>query len=229
VKLLEPLALDKEGLLPDALRAQAVRHKAVTLYAMPTAQNPTSALMSEGRRREVADVVNDSGLTLGTPKSLLPVLRVSFLCGPPQVIERAEARIAATTYLASPPMSEAVARWLADGTAERVMAWKREEARACQRLAARAFGRFDYRSHEKSAHGWLLLPEPWSARDFVRQGVERGALVTPADVFAVDRDNVPHAVRIWLGPPCWRAALERGLGALAATLGAGPEPVEAVI
>jgi DNA-binding transcriptional MocR family regulator len=253
---LEPLPLDKEGLLPDALRAQARRHKAVALYAMPTIQNPTSALMSEGRRREVANAVNDAGLTLieddsygyldpgpprlstfcergfhiaGTSKSLLPALRVAFLHGPANTIERAEARVAATTYLVSPLMTEAVARWLADGTAERVMAWKREEARARQGMAARAFADFDYRSHEKSAHGWLLLPEPWSARDFVRQAAERGALVTPADVFAVGRDNVPHAVRICLGPARSRRTLERGLAALAATLEAGPEPVEVVI
>lgn len=253
---LEPLPLDEEGLLPDALRARTRQHQAVALYTMPTIQNPTGALMSERRRREVADAVNDAGLTLieddtygyldpdpprlstfcerafhiaGTSKSLLPALRVAFLCGPAVTIERAEARVAATTYLASPLMSEAVARWVADGTAERVMAWKREEARARQEMAARAFADVEYRAHAKSAHGWLLLPEPWSARDFVRQAAERGALVTAADVFAVDRDNVPHAVRICLGPPRSRAALERGLAALAGTLEAGPQPVEVVI
>lgn len=253
---LEPLPMDEEGLLPDAIRAQARQNQAVALYTMPTIQNPTGALMSERRRQEVADAVNDAGLTLieddtygyldpdpprlsmlcerafhiaGTSKSLLPALRVAFLFGPAATIERAEARVAATTYLASPLMAEAVARWTTDGTAERVMAWKREEARARQAMAAQTFAELDYRAHEKSAHGWLLLPEPWSARDFVRQAEERGALVTPADVFAVDRDHVPHAVRICLGPPRSRAALERGLAALAATLAAGLEPVEVVI
>jgi DNA-binding transcriptional MocR family regulator len=109
------------------------------------------------------------------------------------------------------------------------MVWKRDEARARQEMAVRMLGGWEYRGHESSVHGWLSLPEPWSSSEFARQAAERGARVTTADVFAVGRDRVPHAVRICLGPPSSRAVLERGLGALAATLGSGPEPLEVVV
>ncbi|NIR45371.1 MAG: PLP-dependent aminotransferase family protein [Gemmatimonadetes bacterium] len=253
---LEPLPLDGEGILPDALRAACQAHRPAALYCMPTLQNPTAAVMSEARRREVAEIVNDGGLALveddsygfllpelprlsalcerayyiaGTSKSLLPTLRIGYLRCPVEAVDRVEAKIAATTYLASPHAAEVMARWIADGTAERVMKWKGEEARARQEIAARALTNWEYRVHPVSPHGWLSVPEPWSAREFARQAADRGALVTPADVFAAERDRVPHAVRVCIGPPRSRAALERGLTALDRTLGSGAESLEVVI
>jgi DNA-binding transcriptional MocR family regulator len=248
--------LDEEGIQPDALRGACLRHGPVALYCMPTLQNPTSAVMSEERRREVAEVVNAAGLALveddsygyllpepprlsalcdrsfyiaGTSKSLLPSLRVGYLRAPAEAIDRVEAKVAATTYVASPLLAEVAARWISDGTAERVIAWKRNEARARQELTAQILGGRGYRAHGSSPHGWLSLPEPWSARDFARQAAEHGVLVTPARVFAVARDQVPHAVRICVGPARSREALERGLETLARILDAGPEPLKVVI
>lgn len=253
---LEPLPMDGEGIDPDALRAACRKKGAAALYCMPTLQNPTSAVMSEARRRAVAEVANEAGLAVveddsygyllpeptrlatlcerafyltGTSKSLLPALRVGYLHAPADAIDRVEAKIAATTYLASPLLAEVVSRWIVDGTAERVMRWKYDEARARQQIAARVLADWEYRARPESPHGWLCLPDPWSARDFVRHAAERGVWVTPADVFAVERDRVPHAVRVCVGPATSRAALEQGAEALAAALGAGVESLEIVI
>lgn len=253
---LEPVPLDGEGIRPDALRAAWLRSGAAALYCMPTLQNPTSAVMSEERRGEVAGVMNAAGLALveddsygfllpdlrrlsalcersfyiaGTSKSLLPALRVGYLRAPADEIDRLEAKVAATTYLASPLLAEVAARWIEEGTAWRVVEWKREETRARQALTARLLAGRDYRAHPASPHGWLALPEPWSARDFARRAAEKGVLVTPAHVFAATRDRVPHAVRICLGPVGSRGTLERGLETLVATLDAGPESLEVVV
>lgn len=253
---LEPLPTDAEGLQPDALRAACERHRPAALYCMPTLQNPTAAVMSDGRRREIADAVNRAGLVVveddsygylqpepvrltalcergfyvaGTSKSLLPSLRVAFLYAPADVLDRVGEKIAATTYLASPILVEVVSRWIDDGTAEKVMSWKREEVQARQETAGRILAGWEYEAHPRSPHGWLHLPEPWSTREFARRAAERGVRVTPADVFAANRNNVPHAVRVCVGPARSRALLERGLEALAATLRAGAERLEVVI
>lgn len=253
---LEPVPLDEEGIRPDALRAACLGRGAVALYCMPTLQNPTAAVMSEQRRREVAEVVNTAGIALveddsygfllpnlprlsglcersfyitGTSKSLLPALRVGFLRAPVGEIDRLEAKVAATTYLASPLLAEVTARWIEDGTAERVMAWKRQETRARQEMAARLLAGRDYRAHWASPHGWLSLPEPWSARDFARRAAEKGVLVTPAHVFAATRDRVLHAVRICLGPVGSRSTLQRGLETLVKILDTGPASLEMVV
>jgi DNA-binding transcriptional MocR family regulator len=253
---LEALPLDGEGITPDALRAACRAQRPAALYCMPTIQNPTSAVMSESRRRELAEVVNEAGLVVveddtygfllpepprlaalcervyyiaGTSKSLLPALRVAYLWAPADAVDRLESRIAATTYLASPLMAEIVTRWIGDGTAERVMLWKRDEARARQEIARRILGDWDYTAHPESPHGWLRLPEPWSSLDFTSQAAERGVRIMPAESFAARQVSVPDAVRVCLGPPRSQATLERALQTLAATLRTGPEPLQVVI
>lgn len=250
------LPMDGEGILPDALERACVEHRPIALYTMPTIQNPTSAVMSEERRAAVADVLNAAGVALveddsygyllreprrlstlcerafyiaGTSKSLLPALRVGYLLAPPDVIDRVEAVIAATTYLASPLLAEVATRWISDGTAEGVMTWKRQEVGARQALSGAALAGQEYGAHEVSPHGWLSLPEPWTGRELARRAADQGVLVTPADVFAVARDRVPRAVRICVGAARSREALARGLEALTETLAAGPEPLEVVV
>src|SRR5687768_16705138 len=53
---LRGVAMDGEGLRPDALEAACRVTRARVLYCMPRLQNPTSAIMSERRRRQIAAV-----------------------------------------------------------------------------------------------------------------------------------------------------------------------------
>ncbi len=50
------IAMDAEGLRPDALETACRSTRARALYCMPRMQNPTSAVMSERRRRQVAAI-----------------------------------------------------------------------------------------------------------------------------------------------------------------------------
>ena len=61
---LEGLALDEEGIRPDALEAACRAHAPRVLYCIPTNQNPTAAVMSEGRRREIAAIAQRYDLAL---------------------------------------------------------------------------------------------------------------------------------------------------------------------
>ena len=49
-------AMDDEGIRPDALEAACTTTEAKALYCMPTLQNPTSAVMSEQRRKEIVSL-----------------------------------------------------------------------------------------------------------------------------------------------------------------------------
>ncbi|MFI1355116.1 PLP-dependent aminotransferase family protein [Streptomyces sp. NPDC020898] len=59
---LVPLAMDADGLRPDALAAAHRTAPLSALYVQPTLHNPTSVTMSEGRRRELAGVVRELGV-----------------------------------------------------------------------------------------------------------------------------------------------------------------------
>ncbi len=256
---LRGLAMDEEGIRPDALEAACATTEAKALYCMPTLQNPTSAVMSEERRKEIVSVAEAYGLAVveddsygfllprqkplrsfarnssrffylnGTSKSLAPGLRLGFLVSPPAMVDRLVSSLSATTIMAPPVMAEVVSRWIEDGTAERVMEWKRSEIRARQKLASSILGAFEYRAHPASPHGWLTVPEPWCVRDFVAQARMRGILVSPAEDFIAARATSAHAVRICLGPVAERSRLERALETVAEILERAPAAYQALV
>ncbi|MFP2906992.1 aminotransferase class I/II-fold pyridoxal phosphate-dependent enzyme, partial [Pyxidicoccus sp. 3LFB2] len=60
---LQGVAMDEQGLKPDALEA-ACRGGAKVLFCLPNLQNPTGAVMPEERRRRIATVVRKHGLAV---------------------------------------------------------------------------------------------------------------------------------------------------------------------
>jgi DNA-binding transcriptional MocR family regulator len=255
---LQGLPMDEQGLLPDAFQAACRAGAAKALYCVPTLQNPTTAVMPEARRREIAEVARAHGVAIveddvharlhpdpppplasfapelscyltGTSKNIAPGLRIGFMLAPPALVPRIASGIRATTWMAAPLLAEIATRWIEDGTAERIVLGKRAEAGARQRLAREALGRFRHQAHESAYQLWLQLPEPWRSETFAEEARRRGVLVTPAQAFVVGRGATPHAVRVCLGAPAERAELERGLRVLAAILETTPDASLAVV
>ncbi len=61
---LAPVAMEEQGLSPEALDQACRRTGARALYCIPTLQNPTGVVWSEDRRRAVAEVVRRHGLSV---------------------------------------------------------------------------------------------------------------------------------------------------------------------
>ncbi len=61
---LQGVAMDADGLLPDAFDAACRRWKPKALYCMPTIQNPTGVVMSHNRRQQIADIARRHGLAI---------------------------------------------------------------------------------------------------------------------------------------------------------------------
>lgn len=247
---LEPVPMDQEGLLPDALEDAALESGARVLYCMPSVQNPTARLMSKKRRLEIVRVATRVNLTIveddaygflvdgqmplcgwapertfyltSMSKSLVPGLRVGLLRTPPGWIERVTGAVFATTVMGTPLDIAAAAAWMQDGTAARVIAWKRQEIKARQQLARAVLGAI-VTGIPESQHAWLQLPARWAADDFVREARQRSVMVTAARDFAVARHDVPNAVRISLGPPAERESLKTALTTLAEILDDAPQ------
>lgn len=56
--------LDSDGVRIDRLAAALAEHRPALLYLMPTYHNPTGTLMSAGRRRRVAELAAEHGVTV---------------------------------------------------------------------------------------------------------------------------------------------------------------------
>jgi DNA-binding transcriptional MocR family regulator len=249
---LQGVAMDEHGLRPDSFEAACRGGGVRALYTIPTIQNPTTAVMPEARRREIAKIAREHGVLIveddvhgllpddrlpplssfapdsacyltGTAKSLAPGLRIGYLLAPTALLPRLVDGIRATTWMATPLMAEIAAEWIRNGTARQVLKRRREEARARQKLAAAALRRYQADAHPSGYHVWLHLPEPWRSETFADQARRRGVAVTPAQAFVVGRATAPHAVRVCLGPARDRAELERGLRTLVEVLDGPPE------
>lgn len=249
---LEGVEMDRGGLIPGAvveavakLRAQGRRPR--VLYLMPTLHNPTSASLSDSRRREIAEIAREHDLAImeddadrllvagappplsslapersyfvaGMSKAVSGGLRIAFLVAPPGQVERLAHGLWATHWMVAPLMAEIATLWIDDGTADRVVERKRTESAARQRLAREILSGVSYRAHPNGYHLWIELPVGWKSAGFVADAHRRGVAVTPAESFAVGEAQVPSAVRACLGAARDRREVRTALTVLAGIL-----------
>jgi DNA-binding transcriptional MocR family regulator len=246
------LAADGGGLRPESVRAAHRTAPLSALYLQPTLHNPTSVTTSEARKREIADVVRELGLPVvedriwsflhpdspaplaayapglvhvvdGLSKRVAPGLTVGFLVVPEGRVEAVGAAVRSGGWSAGRFALEAGVRWLGDGTVGRLVAAKRADAAARQRLVGEELGGLSVRADPLTYYAWWELPAPWRADTFTAAAATHGIAVTPGTAFSVDPKVTPDAVRLGLASaavPDLRRAL-RTLASLAGGVGAG--------
>lgn len=246
---LRGVAMDGEGLRPDALEQACRSSRARTLYCMPRLQNPTSAVMGERRRRLIAAIAEQYRLTVieddvygflsperaplaatipdrtvfvtSLSKSLFPGMRLGCVAAPPPLLEKIVAVVWSTMIMASPIGADLLSGWIEDGTAARIADWKRHEVAARQQMARRLLEGARWQTHACSPHLWLQLPARWTSESFVAHARARGVILNTASQFAT-ADEPSRGVRVCLGPPRTRAGLEQALGLVRQALGEYP-------
>ena len=248
---LRGLGCDREGLLPDRLDEACRTTDARLLMINPTAHNPTTATMSEERRRDIVRIAKQHDLIIveddvygqlpgdrpppiavlapertiyitNASKMIAPNLRFGSLSAPAPLYDRiADAQ--ADLFLMCPAIMAALfTQWFDDGTADHLVVRQRHEAEARQRIAAECLDGFAYEAHEHCFHIWLTLPEGWRSSSFAETLRQRGVGLDPAYLFAVDPHNSLAAVRISLSAAKNRERLKQALDIVKATLDTGP-------
>lgn len=243
---LRPIASDGEGILPDALEAVARHGPLKALYIVPTNDNPTTATLPESRRKRIAALALRFGFAVieddaygrlparGSPpiasfapertwhlttmsKLLSPSLRVGFVRAPTL---RDALALADRTYETAgmpPPFNAAlVARWIFDGSFERLLDSVRAEARIRMAQAAAVLGPLGARWHPEGYHLWLPLRPGINADRIAARAVAAGLPAVPGSIFAADPLEGSEALRISLGGSASRARLRREIARLGA-------------
>lgn len=248
---------DRHGMLPDMLEAACRQHQPALVYLNPTLQNPTAVTMPEGRRKALAVIAQRSNfriveddpywmladaapspIAMFAPqqvvyistlsKCLTPGLRVAFvLLRDPVERERFLAALRSFALMAAPLTAALATQWILDGSADRLMAGIRSEARLRHRMARDILaGR--YSGAGDGLHVWVELPAYWNSAQLARAAGAEGIAVTPAEAFATGSVAV-NAIRISLGSIKDRGRLQAGLQRLSQLLARRPESFSAAV
>jgi DNA-binding transcriptional MocR family regulator len=183
--------VDEDGLIPDALARVVKATRAKLLLTTPTLQNPTATIMPAARRRRIAAVVRERGLTLleddvyaplvpdaprpltslvpelayfvsSFSKAITPALRTAFLVAPSgTAASRLTPHIQATGWMSAPLMTEVACRWVTSGVVSSIIAERRAEASARQAILREQLGLPPDAGSPHAFHHWLELPRQW--------------------------------------------------------------------
>jgi len=251
------VAMDGEGLLPDALD-EAAANGAKAVFVLPTVQNPTGRIMGAARRADIVAVARKRDLWIiedgiyaifggdplpplvdlapertihvsGVSKALAPGLRAGFLLAPPgELFERVVHAVRAQFY-APPNFGALIAtQWIEDGSAEVIAGEIRDEMGQRMALARAILGAvMETPASDFSPHVWLPMSE-LDAERLAGRALRGGVEVTPPAAPVV-APGLTTGVRLCLGATADRAELERGLRVVAAALSGTDERSRAVI
>ncbi len=238
--LLEPLAMDEQGIIPDAFEKACREKSPKALYLIPTIDNPTTATMPEERRRKLAALAQKHGIAVieddpyaplrperivamtelasditwhiaTLSKCASPALRVAYVVAPSAAKTLRLAGVIRAMILMAPPLMSALAsRWIVDGVLDDLTKAIRAESAERQKLAASILGDVSFAADPHGHHLWLRLPNHWRAAEFAEHADRAGVSIVPSSAFAVAVHPI-EAVRLSLGVAPDRGALEDGL------------------
>jgi DNA-binding transcriptional MocR family regulator len=242
---------DAEGLRPEALEEICRSHAASALYLTPTLHTPTTATMGPERRARLAEIAERHDLAVieddvfgplkpdrpapvatlapartiyvtSVSKCLAPGLRVGFVRAPAPQAAGLRNALTLTCWMTPPLMAEIVARWIADGTADRLTEAQRAHAARRQAVARAILADLDARADPHGLHLWLTLPPGWQADAFAAECAARGVRIVEGRAFSVDPDGGPRAVRLCLSHEAEESRLRQGLETLRTILRGPP-------
>ncbi|MEZ5441708.1 MAG: PLP-dependent aminotransferase family protein [Lysobacterales bacterium] len=225
---LVPLEMDAQGLLPAAVLAAHQSAPLRGLYLQPTLHNPLGCTMDAARRQAMADALEQTDLIAiedaiyafladepplaalapervihvdSFSKRIAPGMTLGYAVVPPACAARFTQAVRANgTAAAGLPLALGL-QLMADGAANRIAAFKRDDATARQQIARGALAGLDLRGDPRAYHLWLTLPDHWRAERFVAAAARQGIAIAPGSAFAVAPGHAPNAIRIALSAP----------------------------
>jgi DNA-binding transcriptional MocR family regulator len=246
---LVPLAMDEDGVRPDAVQKAHREAHLSAIYVQPIIHNPLGMTMPPARRADLVSVVEmldliiiedivysfldeeaplaalapDRCITIDSlSKKVAPGLALGFIVAPPRLRESVMASVRSGGWTASGFALAAGQRLMADGTAAELSRLKRLDAIRRQQMAAKWLSGYEIQSSGKAYHLWLKLPSHWRSQTFVAAAAGRDIALTPSTTFAAIPGHAPNAVRLALAAPAIDQ-LETALRTLAGILNAKEE------
>lgn len=219
-----PVAMDADGVIPEALEEAARAHDAQLFCTSPEVHNPTGgftpvarreALVAVARRHDLQIVEDDcyrmrveraptyrmlaperGWYVSSLAKTLTPALRIGYALAP-QGQTPALRRVAEyNCFGLATPMLDLCARLLTHPQIDRIADTAREALDAYIHSAVNVLGGYDVVWRPNVPFLWLRLPLGWRAGAFCQAAEGRGVRIRSAEEFVCRDARAPHAVRL---------------------------------
>ncbi|WP_074739117.1 PLP-dependent aminotransferase family protein [Ruegeria halocynthiae] len=241
------VAMDEEGVVPEAFEAWCREANPKAFYMTPTLQAPTTVTLSQARRTRIAEIATRFGVILieddvfgplksdkpeplakiapeaaiyvtSLSKAVAPGLRVGFLNAPTKLAAALHLSVNLSVWMAPPLTLEVASRLIEDGTAAELTGQQQRIARVRQQLVQRILGVAVIPKLSDGFHVWLTLPEGWRADVFTAECARLGVRVSEGRSFAINAGDAPEAIRLCVSHEANEVRLQRGLEIVAGVL-----------
>lgn len=248
-----PVAMDDQGLIPEALEEAARSTGAQLLCMSAEVQNPLllsvpaerRVALAEVARRQDIQILDDDTYRLGNvtgptmralvperawyvnslSKSLSPALRFGFVIAPVGGVSPLRRAAEAGFFGIATPISDLADALLRDPRLPQIQQKMRESIAGYVRSMVNALGGYDLSWREDALFVWLNLPAGWRAGAFARAAEAEGVFVRTAEDYADRNARAPHAVRLSVNGGVSRASFDAALVRLRALLDAPPDRI----
>jgi len=240
---LEGLAIDDQGIIPEALDTCCRESGIRAVFVQPSVINPTATLMGIERRAAIVEVARRHDVAIiesdilgplvenrpppiaslapertlyftSFTKIVVPGLRIGYLVAPDRYVAAVANRHLVSNWMATPIVAEIATRWVSDGTALELVNWQREALRTRHATASEVLSGIPFLSHPQSLHIWLPLTGERTEEAFVAHARLQGVAIATGTSFRISNHPWHPAVRISLGSTT-EAELRSGLGVVA--------------
>lgn len=255
---LEPLEMDKEGILPEALEATHKKSNGRIVYVQPTVHNPLGCTMSMKRREKIAEIARAYDLIIieddvaaageterdvpiaalapertiyitSMSKCVSPALRAGFMAAPTALVEPLSNTIH-TLSLANPPLIfETASVLIMDGVADKIAKQNNEELAIRHNLLMKELKGMNVSHNPAAFFAWLNLPDHWTSSEFSDAVQRAGVSVVQSENFNAGGGETPRGVRISLNPQTNMTGLKDALRIMRKVAEEHPSPRFAVV
>ncbi len=219
-----PVAMDENGIIPEALEAAARAHDAQILCTSPEVHNPTGVSTPIERRQDIAAVARSCDLQIldddcyrvgpaqsvsyraiapsrswyisSPSKSITPALRIGFAVAPKGQGSHLRRAAEHSYFGLATPLTDLCAALLRHPDLPEITEKVRSHINLYVRRAVNILGAYQVNWREDVPFLWVTLPQGWRASAFCQAAEAKGVQIRAAEEFAARDARAPHAVRL---------------------------------
>lgn len=225
------LAMDEDGLIPEALEQAARESRSRLLYLVPSLQNPTTNTMSRRRRDAIVTIARNLDLTIleddifrlldertqpptffalapertfhitSLSKSLAPGLRIGIVVAPSGQERGLRVHIRGMASRNVGLSGELARYWIETDVASAILTRARNELVSRRAAFLEIFKGTSFRCEPGAPFAWLELPSQWTSGRFVSALATRNVRVTPGTAFHLTPGVPSRHLRVCFGGP----------------------------